>query len=467
MARQVEPARAGWAATTEFVDAHLPRFLDELLDYCRIPSWGGHHAGMERGADWLRQKLAGLGFAVELVDRPESHPVVWARLARPGKRKILFFNHYDIASYTAGVADDPTAELTPRLADDRVWGRGSADDKGTGLSRVHAVEALLASGALDCDVTFLIEGKIRVGDPTLPPFVEQYVRPLAPDCVIWETGPKDELERPTMSLGAKGYLYLLLTATGAKRPLFSRLNLFGNPAWDLTWAIASMKDRSERVTIEGFADAVRPLNAEEERMLDLLVTPDQANMPADYGLPGFLLGESGRDVMRRLYTEPSLAICGLDSGEMGSAGASGGRPPGGISLAIPQQARAKIELRLVADQDPFVVLEAVRRHLDGLGFGHIKVEVLGHSTPYRSSLSDPYVQAVQRAAQRVYGQPMVAKPNSTGMSQKYLFKPAPTVGIGVEYWGSRMEAPDEHIRVADYRDGTLQIAASLEEMAKV
>lgn len=438
-----------------------------MLEYGGIPSWGGYHKGMDRGAEWLRRKLTAVGFEVEVVRREASHPVVWARLARPGRRKVLFFNHYDIAAFTAGVPADPTPELTPRIADDRVWGRGVADDKGTGLSRVHAVEALLAAGALDCDITFLIEGKHMVGDPTLPPFVEQYVHPLAPDCVIWETGPKDELERPTMSLGAKGYLYLLLTATGATRPLFSRLNVFDNPAWDLTWAIASMKDRSERVTIEGFYDAVRPLNAEEDQMLDLLVTPAQAAMPADYGLSGFLLGETGRDVMRRLYTEPSLAICGLDSGEMGSAGATGGRPPGGISLAIPQRAQAKIELRLVADQDPFEVLEAVRRHVGRQGFGHIGIEMLGHSTPYRTSLSDPFIQAVQRASQRTYGQPMIAKPNSTGMSQKYLFKPAPTVGIGVEYWGSRMEAPDEHIRVADYRDGVLQIVATLDEMAKV
>jgi len=67
----------------------------------------------------------------------------------------------------------------------------------------------------------------------------------------------------------------------------------------------------------------------------------------------------------------------------------------------------------------------------------------------------------------VYGRPMVAKPNSTGMSQKYLFRPAPTVGIGVEYWGSRMEAPDEHIRVPDYREGVLQIAATLREVSRV
>jgi acetylornithine deacetylase/succinyl-diaminopimelate desuccinylase-like protein len=452
----VTTATKGWAATA-FVDAHLPGFLDELVDYCRIPSWGGHDAGMARGAEWLRRKLESLGFAVEVVPREGSHPVVWARLARPGKRKVLFFNHYDIASYTAGVAADPTADLAPRIEGDRVWSRGAADDKGTGLSRVHAVESVIATGALDCDVTFLIEGKKQVGDPTLPPFVDSHVRPLAPDVVIWETGPKDELERPTMSLGAKGYLYLDITATGASRPLFSRMNVFSNPAWDLTWALASLKDREERVTLDGFYDAVRALQPDEERMLDDLVTPDQQKMPADYGLEGFLLAETGRAVMRRLYATPSLTICGLAAGEMGS----------GVRLAVPQAARCKLEFRLVADQEPFGVLELLRRHLERIGLAHLQLEVLGHSTPYRSPLGDPFVQAVQRASLRVYGRPMVAKPNSTGMSQKYLFKPAPTIGIGVEYWGSRMEATDEHIRIADYRDGILQIAASLEEMAKI
>lgn len=445
-----------WAPAA-YVGAHLPRFLGELVDYCRIPSWGGYDRGMERGAEWLGRKLGDLGFTVEVVPREGSHPVVWARLARPGKRKVLFFNHYDIASYTAGVPSDVTAELAPRIEGGKVWCRGAADDKGTGLSRIHAVEALLDSGALDCDVTFLIEGKAIVGDPTLPPFVERYVRPLAPDVVIWETGPKDELERPTMSLGAKGYLYVELTARGATRPLFSRLNVFPNPAWDLTWLLASLKGRDERVTLEGFYDAVRPLNADEERMLDEIPTPDQARLPADYGLPSFVLGETGRDVMRRLYATPSLAICGLEAGEMGP----------GVRLAVPQVARCKLEFRLVADQEPFAVLDLFQRHLARLGLDHTRVEVLGHSTPYRSPLTDPYVQAVQRAAMSVYGRPMVARPNSTGMSQKYLFKPAPTVGIGVEYWGSRMEAPDEHIRVDDYREGALQIAASLREISRI
>jgi acetylornithine deacetylase/succinyl-diaminopimelate desuccinylase-like protein len=126
-----------------------------------------------------------------------------------------------------------------------------------------------------------------------------------------------------------------------------------------------------------------------------------------------------------------------------------------------------VEFRLVAEQEPFDILDKVRAHLQRMGMGHLHVDVMGHSTPYASPSTDPFIQAVQRAAQRVYGQPMIVKPNSTGMSQKYLFRPAPTAGIGVEYWGSHAEQADEHIRLEDYREGVKQIIATFQELATV
>jgi acetylornithine deacetylase/succinyl-diaminopimelate desuccinylase-like protein len=441
----------------DYVDATFDRFVDELAEYCRYPSWGGHDPGMDACAEWLRAKLTSLGLDVEVVPRDGSHAAVWARNPGATQRTALFFNHYDIANYTAGTPPELLGGLSPEVHEGKFFCRGAADDKGTGLSRVHAVEALLATGELPCNVAFLIEGKKQVGDPTLPPFVERYVKPLAPDIVIWETGPKDEQERPVMSLGAKGYLYLEVTAPGATREIYSRQNVFPNPAWDLTWAMASLKDRDERILVDGFYDTVRPLTADEEAMLDEMVTADFQLMPDQVGLPGFLLGEEGRAVVRRLYCEPSLTICGIESGHTGP----------GVRLSIPLRARAKLEFRLVADQDPFAVLELVKAHFRKIGMGHLQIEVLGHSTPYRSPVTNPFVQAIQRAAKRVYGREMVAKPNSTGMSQKYLFKPAPTAGIGVEYWGCKMEQPDEHIRLEDYRQGIKQIVASLQEIAKV
>jgi hypothetical protein len=57
------------AAAFAYVDASFDRLLDDLAAYCRYPSWGGHDAGMEACAAWLRSKLESLGFEVELVPR--------------------------------------------------------------------------------------------------------------------------------------------------------------------------------------------------------------------------------------------------------------------------------------------------------------------------------------------------------------------------------------------------------------
>jgi acetylornithine deacetylase/succinyl-diaminopimelate desuccinylase-like protein len=414
---------------------------------------------MRATADWLLRKLDRLGFTTECIEREDSFPLIWARRDGASKRLAVCFDHYEIADHATGApSPDLLAGLTPETKDGRLYCRGVADDKGTLLARVHAVEALLATrGELPCALAFLLEGKHQVSDPTLPPFVDLLVNPLKPDLILWETGPKDEQERPTISLGAKGFLYVEIVAPGADVQLPSRLNIFPNPAWDLTWALGSLKDRQERVLVDGFHTDVQRFSAAEERLLDELDTPDLSRTLRQSGLDGFLLGEQGRAVVHRLYAEPSVTICALDSGDTGPD----------IRVAIPRQARAKVEFRLVANQDPFDILEKVRAHFQRLGLNNLRINVMGHSTPYASPATDPFIQAVQRAALRVYGQPMVAKPNSTGMSQKYLFRPAPTAGIGVEYWGSHAEQPDEHIRLDDYRQGVKQVAATLQELATI
>jgi acetylornithine deacetylase/succinyl-diaminopimelate desuccinylase-like protein len=441
----------------EYVDQRFEAYVAELADFCRLPSWGVNPEGMRATADWLSDRLARLGFATECIERLDSFPLVWARRTGTSKRLIVCFDHYEIADHATGAPPpELLSRLEPKISPERLSCRGVADDKGTLLARLHAVDALLATrGDLPCEVAFLLEGKRQVSDPSLVAYVERLVKPLEPDLVLWETGPKDERERPTVSLGAKGFLYTEIVAPGAAVQLPSRLNIFPNPAWDLTWALASLKDQTERVLVGGFYDTVRSLSAEEERLLDEIDTSDLARTLEQSGLGEFVLSERGRDVVHRLFGEPSVTICALESGDVGPD----------VRVAIPRRARAKVEFRLVADQEPFDILDKVRSHFARLGFDALQITVMGHSTPYQSPVTDPLIQAVQRAALRVYGQPMVVKPNSTGMSQKYLFRPSPTAGIGVEYWGSRAEQPDEHIRLEDYRQGIKQVIATLQEAA--
>jgi acetylornithine deacetylase/succinyl-diaminopimelate desuccinylase-like protein len=442
-------------AAGEVIREGMPRWTAELAEFCRLPSVAAYPDAMHAAAAWLVRRLEAAGLRARLLPTPGGFPTVYAERAGRCPRTVLFFNHYDIAAYTNPVdAAGPT--LPVEVRDGKMFGRGVADDKGCCFSRIVAVEALLrTAGELPLGVKFLIFGKQKPNDGALDHVLATYAELAACDAVIWETGAKDDQDRPTASLGAKGYVYLELRARGAAVAQPSRFTILPNPAWDLVWALGSLKDRRERVLVDGFYDDVLPPSAEDLQAMATFGASLDRRMLERVGVPTFVLGLDGAEAARHWFFEPSVTVCGLWGGYSGP----------GERLAIPTEASAKVEIRLVAHQRPDDIAAKVRAHLDRLRFGHLEMTVLSQTAPYRTPASDPLVRAAQRAALRVYGQPLVIRPTSIGMSPKYRFAPRPTLGIGVEYAGSRMEEPDEHIRLADWEEGARMIAATLEEYA--
>jgi len=410
---------------------------------------------MHAAAKWLVARLGRAGLQARMLPNPEGFPTVYAERTGRSPRTLLFFNHYDIAAYTNPlVAAGDTLPVT--ISDGRIYTRGVADDKGCCFSRIAAVESILATGAeLPLGVKFLIFGKSKPNDRALDDVLARYPEAASCDGIIWETGAKDEKDRPTASLGAKGYLYLELRVKGARAPQPSRFTIFPNPAWELVWALGTLKNRQERVLVDGFYEDVMPPSAEDLAALNELGESVGQEMLRRVGLTGFVLEKSGADAARHWLFEPSCTVCGITSGD----------PEPGERLVIPASASAKVEFRLVARQRPDDVARKVRSHLDRCGFAHVEMEVLSQTTPYRTPFSNLLVRAAQRAARAVYGRDLVIRPTSIGMSPKYKFAPRPTVGLGVEYAGSQLEEPDEHIRIADWIEGAKMIVAVLEEYA--
>ncbi len=358
------------AAVDAYVDANLDRFLAEVSDLCRI---GSDAEAMTAARAWLESAFERIGATPRSIEWSGAHPYVFASIGE-GARSVLFFNHYDVADYTNPVREVP-GERRPfsgTIEGDRLYARGSADDKGTLLARMHAVEALRAAGSLPVTVRFLVEGKTGVSNRALESFVERNHPMLVSDCCLWEAGAKDERERQTISLGHKGNLYVDLAVHGTDRVWPSRYTLFPNPAWTLVWALASLKDEAERVRVPGFYERVRAVSAVEQRDVYAHLADDTDRLRERAGLTGFVAGVHGQDALRRLYSEPSLAICGVEGGASGE----------GQKLVLPREARAKIEFRLVPDQDPDEVLTALRAHLDREGFGEVEVLVQGKCPPY-------------------------------------------------------------------------------------
>ncbi len=446
----------------DVLGAHRDRFdrcVAELADFCRIPSVGGDDAAMDAAVAWLVRVMREAGIEVNVLPGEGNHPYVVGVARGAGERTLLFFNHYDIANYTNPVPQHVgSGERHPfsgAVEGDRIYARGVADDKATLLSRIQAVRTWReARGELPITVKFLFEGKRGLATNGLERFLAGHFPLVRADACCWEAGSKDEADRPVITMGHKGQLYVELVCRTANADYPSRITALPNAAWRLVWALASIKGPDERVRVPGFYDGVQPITEAARTQFYARLPQDPGGLRERTGVRGFVKGLDGQDVMRFIYSEPVAAICGVTAGYTGP----------GHKLLMPGEARARVEFRLVPDQDPDRLLAALRAHLDAAGFDDIAIEVLASNPPYSIPAGDPLVRLVADAARETYGVDPVVVPFATGIGPRYLFRrhtAMPIVGFAIGYAGSALETSDEHIRVQDYDEGIRHVLAIL------
>ncbi|MEW6031605.1 MAG: M20/M25/M40 family metallo-hydrolase [Bacillota bacterium] len=436
-----------------YVRKNRPRFIEELSSLCRLESVSARGRSLRPVAEAVAGLLERAGLEASLVETT-GQPVVVGRASGRSERTILFYNHYDVQP-PEPLEAWATPPFEPTVRDGRLYARGVADNKGNLVARIQAVEAWnRAGGGLPVSVAFAVEGEEETGSPNLAEFVKDNAEWLGRVVgVVWEAGYRDAAGRPTLSLGVKGICYLELRAAGARSDLHSSLaTVVPNPAWRLVWALATVKDPDERVLVDGFYDAVRPPTRAD---LELLAgIPDSSDEQArQLGLPGLLLGLRGEAAARRNFFEPTATICGLVSGYTGE----------GEKTVLPAEATAKLDFRLVPDQDPADIEAKVRAHLERRGFGDIEVRAYAGERPARTDPASPFVGLVVEAMRRVYGQEPVVYPTMTGSGPMAYFAAdlgLPVAGFGVGHAGSAVHAPNENIALDDYILG-VEVAATL------
>lgn len=440
-----------------YVDAHIDRWIRELSGLCRQPSISARHEGIEECAALVAGLLAARGFTADILPTDGGHPVVLAHASGANAgRTLLCYNHYDVQP------PEPlelwrTPPFEPDLRDGSLYARGAKDDKGELIARLAALDALKQTdGAYPCNITFLVEGEEEIGSPHLPGWVRGHRDRLRVDGAIWEEGGIDAQGHPVISLGVRGLLYVELSVgTLAMDAHSGGANLLPNAAWRLTWALASLKDVQERVTIGGFYDTVRPLSARQKEYLAHL--PSQEDTIKDlYGLDRLLLDRAGPDVPAAPF-EPTCNIAGLTSGYQGE----------GSKTIVPARASAKVDFRLVPDQRPEDVLRQLRDHFDAGGFTDVRIEALGMGQPALVDPDAPLVRITAETAEEVYSLPPRVIPLSGGTTPMSLFtgEGIPVVAPGVGYWANRAHSPNEHVRLEDFSRAVKHLARVMSRFA--
>lgn len=430
-----------------YLQQHLDESLQELSQLCAQPSVAAQNWGMNECAALVAQMLQKRGFQTQIFPTAGA-PVVFGERKGRSDKTLLIYNHYDVQpAEPLDLWETPPFE--PSLRDGKLYARGASDDKGHFVSRLFAIDALLAQdGELPCNIKFILEGEEEIGSVHLPEFIEAHTDLLAADACIWEFGGVDHREVPIQYLGMRGICYVELSVETASTDVHSGVggSIFPNAAWRLVWALASLKDRDGRVRIPGYYDTVIPPSERDRALMEAL--PELAEeYQTRYGVREFLNGLTGGVELRIAEVfEPTCTICGLTSGYQGP----------GSKTVLPAKASAKVDFRLAMGQTPEQILTGLRSHLDAEGFADVQITPMGCEPPARTDPDDAFIQLVVDTATEVYGVPMQKMPMIGGSGPNHPFihhlgLPIATMGIG--YPDTRAHAPNENIRVDLYLKG--------------
>lgn len=457
--------------TNDFIQENRDRFLQELFDLLRIPSVSADPAFAgdvrrcaESVADALRQAGAS---GVELIDT-EGFPVVYGeRLVDPAAPTVLVYGHYDVQpadpiDLWTTPAFEPEIRKTDLHPEGAIFARGACDDKGQMFMHVKALEAMVASDALPCNVKFMIEGEEEVGSAHLEPFLETHKEKLAADIVLVSDTGIIANDIPSITVGLRGLSYVEVEVTGPNRDLHS--GLYGgaapNPINILCEMIASLKDDQQRITVEGFYDDVIELS-EAERVAMAEAPFSEEAYKKSIGI-GAVEGEHGYTAPERMSIRPTLDVNGIWGGYTGD----------GAKTVIASKAYAKISMRLVPGQDPDKVTKLFKAHFERIAPPSVSVKVteMHGGQPALTPTDSPAYMAASAAMEATFGRKPV--PFRGGGSipivasfEQILGLKTVLMGFGLD--SDAIHSPDEHYGVFNFFKGIETIPHFFQHFAQL
>lgn len=353
-----------------FIEENKDRFLEELLELLKIPSVSADssYAGdVRKAAEYLKSKFEELDTTVDICETA-GYPIVYAeRIIDPSLPTVLVYGHYDVQpADPLDLWDSPPFE--PVIKNERIYARGSCDDKGQMYMHVKAYEALIKTDSLPCNVKFMIEGEEEVGSENLEDFVKENKEKLQADVIVISDTSIISNDTPSITVGLRGLSYLEVEVTGPNRDLHSGTygGAVGNPINILCQMIASLQDETGKILIPGFYDKVEEMSKDYREQMGK--APFDLNDYRNHLEIDEVKGEDGYSTIERTGIRPTLDVNGIWGGYTGE----------GAKTVLPSKAFAKISMRLVPNQVSQEITDLFSEHFKNIAPPSVKVRITPH-----------------------------------------------------------------------------------------
>ena len=436
---------------TTYLETNKQRFLDELLELLRIPSVSADSAfkgDVRRAAEFVKDKLTAAGLDGATLYETPGHPIVYAeKIVDASKPTVLVYGHYDVQPA------DPyelwkTPPFEPTIRNERIYARGACDDKGQFYMHIKAIEAMVATDGLPCNVKVMIEGEEEVGSDHLGAFVKEHKEMLSGDVILISDTSIISNETPSLETGLRGLSYVEVKVTGPNRDLHSGVYGGGvaNPINVLCEMIASLHDENGRITLPGFYDEVADLTDDERA--ELAKAPfDLEEYKRDLGI-GDVMGETGYSTNERTSIRPTLDVNGIWGGYTGE----------GAKTVLPSTASAKISMRLVPNQTPDEITELFSKHFVSIAPAGVSVTVTPHhgGMPYVTPVDSVEFEAASKAFEEAWGKKPIPTRGGgsipiTALFEKELGIKSILMGFGLD--SDALHSPNESYGLFNFYKG--------------
>lgn len=443
--------------TQQYLKDNKERQLNELIELLKIPtiSADSHYKNdVLKGSEKVAEFLTTAGLDAVEVCPTAGHPIVYGeKIIDPSLPTVLVYGHYDVQpadpiELWTSPPFEPVIKNTELHPEGAIFARGACDDKGQMFMHVKAVEAMIATNELPCNVKFMIEGEEEVGSEHLGVFITEYKDKLKADIILVSDTGMLANDVPSITTGLRGLSYVEVEVTGPNRDLHSGLygGCVANPINILTKMIASLHDENNHITIPGFYADVVELSMEERAEMAKAPYSEEKYLKAlDIDA---VYGEKGYSTPERGSIRPTLDVNGIWGGYTGE----------GAKTVIASKAYAKISMRLVPNQDPDTITKLFQSHFESIAPKGVRVVVNPHhgGEPVVTPIDSIAYKSAAKAYEKTFGKTPIPVRSGGSIPIIALFEKVlglKTVMMGFGLDSDAIHSPNEHYGLFNYYKG--------------
>jgi|TARA_B110000438_G_scaffold27292_1_gene26088 acetylornithine deacetylase/succinyl-diaminopimelate desuccinylase-like protein len=451
--------------TKEYIENNKERFLEELFELLKIPSVSADPSFKEevsKAADYLVKQLQFLDLDnIEKIET-KGHPIVYAeKIIDKDLPTILVYGHYDVQPADPyELWESPPFE--PVIKNEKIYARGSCDDKGQMYMHLKAYETLKELDEISFNIKFMIEGEEECGSDNLEKFVIKNKEKLKADVIVISDTSIVSNDTPSITIGLRGLTYLEVELTGPNRDLHSGTygGAVNNPINELCKIIASLKDDKGKITIPRFYDNVKGFSESERK--DINKVPFEIKEFKSHIDIGDVFGEDGYTTIERIGIRPTLDINGI----------WGGYTKEGSKTVLPSKAFAKISMRLVSNQNSSEITKLFTSHVKSLCPTSCEIIVREHhgGEPVVVQTNTEGYKAAHKAFNEVWGKDPVPTYDGGSIPIVALFKKelkldSILMGFGLDE--DAIHSPNESFGLFNFYKGIETITVFYKNFSKI